>query len=263
MSRSTLLINRRQSHRFLLLVLWVIAFTSSSSFRPTSAALPNRPKLLRQQGSRHLNLLHSSSKKNTTETIPAVEVVATGGGWSEKVLKKIFDSADSNKDGTVTQQDVYELVLKFYIHVNRKADIPPPSRAKINYLYQQCDTDHSGRLDFQEFRRLMRTVYRRASARLLAHKMFSILCAPVMAVTLVNFLQGKPYYMGIRNYLLPETAPEKVVKVLTSSRTWTTVFTVLFVKQLGKVVVFLVDKFNYRNDDIYSDVDELIDKKDV
>ena len=127
-----------------------------------------------------------------------------------------------------------------------------------NKFQKEWETRHHN--DEEEFRRLILTIYSRASTRIIAHKLVSILLAPLLAVSLVNFLKGKPYLQEIADAVLPENTPERVVKIVTTESVWITVFTVLFVQQLGKVVLGLVDLLNWgHHEKYYDNIHTLID----
>ena len=49
--------------------------------------------------------------------------------------------------------ELYELVLKMYINLNRQAPVPPPTRETVKDLYHQADADGSNSIDQKEFRK--------------------------------------------------------------------------------------------------------------
>ena len=178
--------------------------------------------------------------------------------WLDRYSSKLFDDADSNHDGSVSPDEVYELILKFYIKVNQKAPIPPPSRERVMKLFDQSDTDRTGRLQLVEFQRLLRTMYARASSRVLAYKVVSILFAPVLSISLINFIQGKTYLKELFNALLPEKTPKKITNLLTKESLWVTMFTMILVKNLGGLILGFVDWMWWGpKDDFYRGMDQL------
>ncbi|CAB9510854.1 expressed unknown protein [Seminavis robusta] len=181
----------------------------------------------------------------------------------DKYVTKLFNDADTNKDGGISPAEVYELVLKFYIFVNQQAPIPPPSRERVMRLFKLADKDRGGRLDLQEFRRLLRTIYARASSRILVFKLVSMLVAPISAISLVEMIQGVPYLVDLFGALLPESTPKFLVNLLEKDSFWVTIFTVLFIQSLGKLALRLVDWFwwgSNSKDKYYEDCDELEEK---
>lgn len=178
--------------------------------------------------------------------------------WLDSYSDHLFEDADTNHHGSVSPSEVYDLVLKFYIKVNQQAPIPPPSRERVTKLFQQADTDRSGRLEILEFRRLLRTMYARASTRILAYRFVSMLCAPVISISLVHFIEGQTYLLDLFDVLLPERTPDKVLALLTKESLWITILTMVLVKRLGGLVLGLVDWMWWREKkDYYHGVDEL------
>ena len=53
--------------------------------------------------------------------------------WFSDHAERLFLGADLDSDGVLSLNEVYELVLKFYIDVNRRAPIPPPSRQQVTH----------------------------------------------------------------------------------------------------------------------------------
>ena len=68
--------------------------------------------------------------------------------------QKLFEESDTNQDGSLYENDVYDLVLKIYIKVNQEAPIDPPSRERVMTLFHQADVLKTGTIlpcEFEEF----------------------------------------------------------------------------------------------------------------
>jgi len=112
-----------------------------------------------------------------------------GCGMMGRHIDKIFNEADSNNDGSVEIDEAYVLILKVFIYVNRQAPVQPPSLAKIKTFFATADTDQNGRLELEEFRRLVLFVYARNSTRILAYKVVKHVVAPLLALQTFANLQ--------------------------------------------------------------------------
>jgi len=155
----------------------------------------------------------------------------------ERFLDKVFDQADTNKDGTVDIAETYEMVLQLYLKLNRQAPIPPPSRATVLQFFRESDVDGNRRISRDEFGRLARIIGRRAMFRLVAHKMVTLLGAPLLAEYTLRRLIGRPHLHAWAARVLPE----RYLGTLTSVTLWRTVLIVLFVASMGNIVLGIVD----------------------
>ena len=69
-----------------------------------------------------------------------------------RYLQSVWDEADADGSGTLTESEVIELVSKVNIH---------RSRRDIKKLYREVDSDGSGTLNFVEFCKLMKILQQR------------------------------------------------------------------------------------------------------
>lgn len=162
----------------------------------------------------------------------------------ERFVDGLFDGADTNRDGTVSMDESYTLVLKMYIRVNRQAPIPPPSKETVQALFKRADRSRSGSLDRTEFTQLMLVLHSRATVRLILVKVSQVFVAPLLAFHSVQWMAGSKWLV---THLAPQI-PSKYADLLLNRNLWTTVFTVLFVTTLGKFVLSIA---NYILDCIY------------
>lgn len=154
-----------------------------------------------------------------------------------KIIDKIFQQADSNNDGTVDLAETYELVLRMYLFLNRKAPIPPPTKEAIQLVFKTADVNRDNRIDREEFTSIMSILTRRAIWRLLSHKSVSFIGAPLLAESIVRLFHARKW--GLQ--FITAHAPSNMVPALTSISVWRTVLLVVFVKSLGNLVLGMVN----------------------
>jgi hypothetical protein len=159
----------------------------------------------------------------------------------DRFLEKLFDDADTNRDGSIDFSEVYELVLKMYIKINNQAPIPPPSRKTLLLLYLDADTSNNDRLNKDEFKGLAKTLGRRALSRLVAHKLVTLVGAPILAEYLVRTLAGKEWLPSMMAELVPKRFHERILPAITSTAFCRTVLIVVLVATLGNLVIFIVN----------------------
>jgi hypothetical protein len=159
----------------------------------------------------------------------------------DRFLEKLFDDADTNRDGSIAFAEVYELVLKMYIKINNQAPIPPPSRKKVLQLYLDADTSNDDRLTKDEFKGLAKTLGRRALSRLVAHKLVTLVGAPILAEYLVRTLAGKEWLPRMAEGLVPKRFHERLLPAIKSRVFCRTVLIVVLVETLGNIVIFIVN----------------------
>ena len=59
-------------------------------------------------------------------------------------MNNLFEEADTNQDGSISQDEAYDVVLLLYIKVNQRVSIAPPSRMDIINLFQNSRIDLDG-----------------------------------------------------------------------------------------------------------------------
>jgi hypothetical protein len=163
----------------------------------------------------------------------------------QRIVDKIFDGADSNHDGSVDFSEVYELVLKFYITINQQAPIPPPSKKRVLQLFLNADTSHNNRLNREEFKGVVNILASRAVARVTAHKLVTLVGAPLLAEYLLRAFTGVSFLPRFAEFLVPDQYEAKILPVITSHAFCRTLLVIILVSTLGnfvmKTVNFLLD----------------------
>lgn len=156
-------------------------------------------------------------------------------------VDKLFDEADTNKDEHVYFAEVYELVLKLYVHINRQAPIPPPSKEQVIILYLEADKTQNNRLTRQEFNDLAHVIGQRAMSRLLANRILTLIGAPLLAEYLVRSLSGKEWVLKLAKTIIPTKYQDQILPTLSSKAFCRTILIILLVETLGDVVLSIVD----------------------
>lgn len=158
--------------------------------------------------------------------------------------QKLFEESDTNQDGSLYENDVYDLVLKIYIKVNQEAPIDPPSRERVMTLFHQADVLKTGTILPCEFEQLLKTLYARASSRVLTYKIINMVGGPFCAITLINTLKNTPNVMEWISSKVLSKLPSKpmfVMKMVTTEAFWVGVLTSFFVDHLASIALTGVD----------------------
>lgn len=166
-----------------------------------------------------------------------------GGSWisshkSTTFLDKLFDSADLDHDGQLSVNELYEMVLKLYIKINRQAPVPPPTKETVARIFAREDKDHSDGLDREQFRHFMLIISERAATRVSAVMVSQLAVAPLLAIHVVGVV-GTDEWWTTR---LVEMVPKRFRQgAMLDAKFWTTVLTVVFFATIGEVVLALTD----------------------
>jgi Ca2+-binding EF-hand superfamily protein len=190
----------------------------------------------------------SARKSATAEASKVTNKIAKSMSKShiDRFVDRMFRKMDIDHDGTISFQEAYEGILKFYIKLNQQAPIPPPSREKVQMLYRQADKTNNDELNREEFRRLLKRAVRRAVVRLAAHKVVTIVGAPAVAEWIVRNLAFRIDTLErATRYVVPLRFHDKVIPVITSRSFHRTLWIAILVATLGnlclKTVNFLLD----------------------
>jgi hypothetical protein len=178
-----------------------------------------------------------SQEQSSTLSIPVPK------SRSERYIDNVFENADSNHDGSINFVEVYELVLKIYIQLNREAPIPAPTREDVMQVYQKSDKNRDNSLTRDEFQTLVKTISRDAFFRVAGFKLVKLIGAPLLTEYLIRTLSGKQWLLDLAEAIIPNRFHEKVMPVITSSAFCRAALLVLFVMFLGHIVLDIVDMF--------------------
>jgi hypothetical protein len=177
--------------------------------------------------------------------------------WLEKHVKKVYDKSDANHDSRISEQEAYEMILHMYIELNRRAPIPPPSRATVHDWFAKAEdtskpggSRKNGSLDLYEFHTLLRLLYRRAGIRLLAHKIVTIVGAPIVTELILHHVKRSPWCMHqihhacdhyrLMHFVLPNRRLRSNVCSIQFIRT---ILIILFVTTLGNQFLHAIHCF--------------------
>lgn len=154
----------------------------------------------------------------------------------DKFIQKLFDNADTNRDDDIDFGELYELVLQMYVKLNRQAPIPPPTRSEVLQLYKHTDRNHDRTVGRDEFTELATLLGKQALIRLVAHKMVTLVGAPILAHYVVLHWVN-PWWMKVAVKVIPT----KWVPWVTNPALTRTIVMVVFVASLGNLVMSAVD----------------------
>lgn len=225
-------------------------------------------------------------RKSQTE----LEIPSKKSRFLDRYFTKLFESSDINHDMTLSLDECYMLVLQLYIQINQNAPIPPPSRAQVWKLVQLAQDDNSGAttttgkgkfrmrtrtrnadrvsVDRQEFDWLARTLLGRALSRVIAHKLVTLLGAPILAEVLLRrvFCSQVPssdpnlvaadWWISFANGILPESFHDRWLHVLLSPAFIRTLLVVVMVAFLANLVLNVVNRIL---DDLLPQQDDLVE----
>ena len=76
------------------------------------------------------------------------------------MLFRSFNGADSNKTGTITSDELYQILYTISIDIGAN----PPSKEDIKDVIFHLDKDRSGELELNEFRTLMKDILKTVTA---------------------------------------------------------------------------------------------------
>lgn len=159
----------------------------------------------------------------------------------ERQVDKLFDKADTNKDGTVDMTEAYEMVLRMYIKLNQKAPIPPPSRDKVYTIFRKSDANFDNQISRSEFTSLVRVLSRRAMARLVAHRLVTLVAAPLLATELIQILRQQPFIRRKVPKYAAYLIPDHLEAELMSASFARTALIIVFVATLGNFAIGIVN----------------------
>lgn len=209
------------------LLLWLVLV----SFLPASIvaiSIPFAAIPVPSEASKQFAVARTFVTQKTQETFH-------GTSRFDKLITKLFDDADRNRDGKITFQECYALVLKIYIYINRQAPIPPPTRKAVRCLFDHYDENRNNAVSREEFTALAHVLGRRAIFRVATHKTVQIVGAPIFAVYTVRRLKDKKWIPKVAEALVPRPLHKKVLPVVTSQPFCRTVLVVSFVTTLGNI----------------------------
>ena len=72
----------------------------------------------------------------------------------EQVAKRAFDNVDRDKSGEI---DEYELE-KIMAQISSDMGAEPPTKEDVKEVLEHLDSDHSGKIEFKEFKELIKDI---------------------------------------------------------------------------------------------------------
>jgi hypothetical protein len=160
------------------------------------------------------------------ETALAVRAAKPKKTRFDKLIRIVVKQhVDGNKDGKISFQECYALILKLYALINRQVPIQPPTEETVRRLFgpgMEYTT-------VPEFEKIAATLACRAGVRYVAHQLVSCVVAPVVALKSVDMIN--------ESRALQSATPDAIQ----SKPILTAVFMVTAVKQFGNWFLIFVD----------------------
>mmetsp|Transcript_22760 Transcript_22760/g.43261 ORF Transcript_22760/g.43261 Transcript_22760/m.43261 type:complete len:227 (+) Transcript_22760:982-1662(+) len=156
----------------------------------------------------------------------------------DRFLQKVFDKADTDADGRMTLTETYEWILRFYIVINRKAPVNPPTLRQVKNLIQLTDDNRDNYITQEEFRDLAEICARRAGVRIVAIRFIQMIIAPLLAEGTLQWLKQQTW---LYEKVVVPYVPERFIPRITKPVVGRTVLMILFVSQLGRIVMEIIN----------------------
>ena len=223
-------LHHRQQQQRQLPSSWILSATSqrgggTSASTTSSTSTVSIDRIVSDLKKQYSNLKKQSDEKNPLSYNHIID----------HMLDTIYETADVNKDGRICFQECYELVLQLYVLINRQAPIPPPKRRTVMRLYKEYDRNNNRHISRKEFTSLSRRICQRAVARVVLHKVTTIVGAPVLAeLTYRRFKDVKAIPLVLDK--IPFVSKPLANKMATSPAFGRSVLLVAYVTTLGNVV---------------------------
>ena len=162
--------------------------------------------------------------------------------YLRKIADRVFDDTDVQGAGVLDPTEVYAMVLKVYVSLNRWAIVEPPSRQMIDEAFSVADINRDGQLDRREFTRLASALSKNSLQRVLAVFAINWILGPILATLLCARLSRVAWVTEAATWLancLPLSAQLRAsVCTIAFARTCAIL---LFVQSLGNAVVCTID----------------------
>eukprot|EP00808_Paulinella_micropora_P020637 g47128.t1 len=106
-------------------------------------------------------------------------------------VRQAFEAVDADRDGKVSEEEAYAMVLLLYLKVAAYITIYPttiPSRERVCKVFHLMDEDKSGFIDREEFYALAVVLCEGLAARLGVQLLVTLLISPAAAIYLIDML---------------------------------------------------------------------------
>ena len=216
------------NNRFILVVLTLMALVSSGSCRQFTGL---EYQSLHKRTSRSALLQSfrggatSATSATSTSSGAGNPLPMTNDSLISKLTDLFFDKLDEDKDGALSFEEFYEIMLLISVKVNRQAPVPPPTKAIARVLFEKADADTSGKLTKDEIKTVAVLAMPRTAIRLGSHKIISFLGAPMLAMKTVESLKGNEWVLDLGK----KWVPEKFHDMVLTEDFWKLALTVSFV----------------------------------
>ena len=124
---------------------------------------------------------------NLFKAIPGGKAVVEKCVDSPK-FREMFDEFDAKGNGVLEPDEVYTLVLRFYLFVAQYTQVVVrhvPTRQDVESVILRCDTNGDGVIGFSEFRKMILLLCEGVTTQLSAQLFFTAVISPQLAVVLM------------------------------------------------------------------------------
>ena len=221
--------------RFDLLVYWIVVWSISLSSLPVSST----------------TLVEATKpvQRNIQTLLPLRK------SRYDRFLEKVFEQADTDKDGRLTINDTYEWVLRLYIQINRKAPCNPPTLGQVKRIVHLMDTDRDNSINHDEFRDLADLFFQRAGVRIAANRFIKIVVAPLLAESLLQWIKKQAW---LYEKIVVPYMPPSIIPIVTNVQLGRVVCMISLMISLGGFIMEVVDDVL---DDQIEDLERRVEKQ--
>lgn len=124
----------------------------------------------------------------------------TSTDFFKGLVKKVFDRADLDQNGVLSEAELYVCILRVYDEVNFRLPtyVRPPSRKMVQALLKKNDSNGDGNITFDEFLAIMRQLFGVCSLdnSVLIHIVFILVLRMVLLPTIAAMIIGSSKWVG-------------------------------------------------------------------
>ena len=126
--------------------------------------------------------------------------------WFDKMTLAAFKDVDRDGSGNIDREETYLCVVCLYLTLNEYGvKCCAPDRATVKKIFDATDSDKSGRLDYEEFRKTILVLSQQTAGRFIFQLVGTIMC-PMIASIIFQYLDP---YLPAKGGVLPN----RVVRV--------------------------------------------------
>ena len=128
--------------------------------------------------------------------------------WFDQLTLSAFKDVDRDASGNIDRDETYLCVVCLYLTLNEYGvKCCAPDREAVKKIFDATDSDKSGRLDYNEFRKAIFVLGQQTAGRFIFQLVGTIMC-PILAHFILEFLEP---YLPAKDGILPN----RVIRVAT------------------------------------------------